>query len=61
MYLIKDDKSPEVPKNLGELILAVSDHSKSSQETLEKMARLLNTGRVRVKKDGLMQRAKVVF
>lgn len=45
---------------LGELILAVSNHSRSTRETLAAVTDLLETGRVRLQSGGRNVRARVI-
>ncbi|MEO6787468.1 MAG: hypothetical protein ABI318_15155 [Chthoniobacteraceae bacterium] len=45
---------------LGDLILAVSSHSRNSRETLAAVTDLLETGRVRLQSGGRSVRARVI-
>lgn len=59
-YLKTDGKTAQTPRNLGELIMAVSDQSKNQGEALAAMMQLLNSGQVQVKRNGRKQRARIV-
>lgn len=47
------------PLSLGDLILAVSDCTKNTRETVAAVATLLGTGQVRVESNGRLARARV--
>lgn len=61
MYYLKTEGKPtQAPRNLGELIMAVSDSSKSQGEAVAAMMHLLHSGQVQVKRNGRKQRARIV-
>lgn len=59
-YLKPEGKTTAAPRNLGELIMAVSDSSKDQGEALAAMMHLLHSGQVQVKRNGRKQRARIV-
>ncbi len=62
MYYLKTNAAgTSTPKNLGELIMAINDSAKNQNEAVATVVNLLESGRVRVTRNGKNRRAKVIM